>query len=84
MRPTERGDNLGFAEIIANQAKPFMGMKQPGLIQGHDAGSFLAAMLQRMQPKRRQRCGIAAIPHAEDAAFLMRLVILKSHGQRHG
>jgi hypothetical protein len=41
-------------------------------------------MLQSVQPKRCQGRGIAAIPHAKHPAFLMRLVILKSHGQRHG
>jgi hypothetical protein len=84
MRPAEGGNDLGLSEIIANQAKPLMGMKQSGLIQGYNAGGFLAAMLQGMQAKCGEGSSITAIPHAEDAAFLMRLVILKSRGQRHG
>jgi hypothetical protein len=60
-----------------------MGVEQPGLVQGHNAGGFLAAMLQRMQPKRGQRRGITAIPHAKHATFLMRLVILVLRGKRH-
>jgi hypothetical protein len=61
-----------------------MGMKQAGFIQGHNARGFLAAMLQRMQPKRGQRRSIATIPYAEDPAFLMRLVIIKLRDTRHG
>jgi hypothetical protein len=41
-------------------------------------------MLQRMQAKRGKCRGITAIPYAKDAAFLMRLVIVKLCDTRHG
>ena len=84
MWPAQRCNNLGFPEIIANQAKPLMGVEQPGLIQRDNARRFLAAMLQRMQPKRGQCRCVATIPHAEDAAFFMRLVILELCDTLHG
>ena len=38
---------------------------------GDDAGGFLAAMLQGMQPQNRQGAGIGMAVNAENAAFLM-------------
>ena len=45
-------------------------------IMRDDAGGLLAAMLQRVQAQGRDRRRIRDIPSAEDAAFLMRLVII--------
>ena len=42
----------------------------------HNAGGLLATMLQRVQAQGRDRRGIRHIPSTEDAAFLMRLIII--------
>ena len=39
-----------------------------------DAGGFLAAMLERVEPERDQRSGALHLGHAEDAALLAELV----------
>jgi hypothetical protein len=50
-------------------------------IKGHDAGRFLAAMLQGVEPKRRQRCGIRMAQNAEHAAFFMQRIIYPFMGR---
>ena len=44
---------------------------------GDDAGRFLAAMLQGVQPERRQRGRVGMAENAEDAAFLVQMVIVE-------
>jgi hypothetical protein len=44
---------------------------------GDDTGGFLAAMLQGMQPEHGIRGGIRISENAEDAAFLMQLVVVE-------
>ncbi len=44
---------------------------------GDDAGRFLAAMLQRVQAKRRQRRGFGMAEDAEHAAFLVQMVVVE-------
>ena len=43
-------------------------------VEGDDAGRFLAAMLERMQPQHRQGPGIGMAVNAEHAAFFMQRV----------
>jgi len=43
---------------------------------GDDAGRFLAAMLQRMQPECRQRSGLGMTEHAEYAAFVVEMIVV--------
>ena len=47
---------------------------------GDDAGGFLAAMLQGVQAERRQRGRFRMPENAEDAAFLMRVVVVERDG----
>ena len=44
---------------------------------GDDAGGFLAAMLQGMQPQHRQRAGIGMAENAEHAAFFMQGIVVE-------
>jgi hypothetical protein len=67
-------DNAGIAEIIPDQAHAAVGMKA-GVVETGNAGGFLAAMLQRMQAKRRNSGCIRHIPDAEDTTFLMQGII---------
>src|SRR5258707_1271296 len=43
-------------------------------VECHDAGGFLAAVLQRVQAERRDRGGVGMPENAEHAAFLMQAV----------
>ena len=49
-------------------------------VEGDDAGGLLAAMLERVQSKRRDRGGVRMIEHAEDAALLAQPVAIKIKG----
>ena len=50
---------------------------------GDDAGRFLAAMLQRVQPERGQRRRVGMAEDAEDAAFVVKMVRVGAAGRRH-
>ena len=50
---------------------------------GDDAGRLLAAMLQRVQPERRQRRRVGVAVHPEDAAFFVEVVQIEGIGRRH-
>ena len=52
-------------------------------VEGDDAGRLLAAMLQRVQAERRQRRRIRMAEDAEDAAFLVQLVVVEGNGIEH-
>ena len=43
----------------------------------HDAGGFLAAMLQRVQAERRDGGGVRMAEDAEHAAFLVQAVLVQ-------
>ena len=45
-------------------------------VEGDDAGRLLAAMLERMQAERRERRRVLVAEDAEDAAFLVELVVV--------
>ena len=45
-------------------------------IECGDAGGFLAAVLQRVQPQRHQRGSAFGTIHGKHAAFLMEMIIL--------
>jgi hypothetical protein len=47
---------------------------------GDNPGGFLPAVLQRVQAQRRDRGGVGDVPDSENAAFLMRLVIIDQIG----
>ena len=55
--------------MIADQPLAALGM-EPRAVEGDDAGRFLAAMLERMQPERDNRRGVGMVENAEHAALL--------------
>src|SRR5262249_17847917 len=50
---------------------------EPLAVEGDDAGGFLTAMLESVQTKRSNRCGIGMTENAEYAAFLAQAVAVK-------
>ena len=64
------------AEHIAHQPGMALG-DELALVEGDDAGRFLAAMLQGVQAQHRQGAGIGMAENAEHAAFLMQRVVVK-------
>ena len=71
--PRQAVDGRRLGEVIADQPLAALRM-EPGAVERDDARGLLAAMLQRMQPKRDDRGGIGVIEDAEDAALLARPV----------
>lgn len=69
-------DDRFIAEIIADQAQRAMVVKLTP-VGGNNAGGFLAAMLQGMQPKRSVGGGIDVTVNSKNPAFLVWLVIGK-------
>ena len=67
--------HLWSGEGIADQAAMPLGIKLAAVI-GNNASRFLPAMLQCMQAERGQRGGVTRAEYAEDATFLMQLVIV--------
>jgi hypothetical protein len=66
-------DDLAAGESVANKAKPALAV-EPGAVIGDNAGGFLAAMLERVQPKRRDGGGIGVAENAEHAALFAQRV----------
>src|SRR5690606_34294151 len=54
-------------------------VEQPAVVEADDPRRLLPAMLEGMQAECGQRRGVGRPPDAEDAAFLMRLVVIQSH-----
>src|SRR5208282_5049174 len=67
--PRKPIDGRGAGEMIAHQPLAALGV-EPRAVVGDDAGGFLAAMLERMQPKRDNRRGVGVVENAKDAALL--------------
>ncbi|MEJ0044546.1 MAG: hypothetical protein WDM81_21025 [Rhizomicrobium sp.] len=72
----ERAGGVLAAEDVADEARMPL-RDEMALVIGDDAGRLLAAVLERMQAKDRQRAGIGVAEHAEHAAFLVELIVLK-------
>ena len=51
-----------------------MGVELPTVVDDH-AGRFLAAVLEGMQAKRGMGGGVLVAMNAEDAAFLVKLIV---------
>src|SRR6185312_16473306 len=66
---------------VADQSEAPLGMEM-GAVKGDDAGGLLAAMLQGVQPQRRQRCRVVVPQDPEDAALLAQSVIAASAAGR--
>ena len=79
-------DRLLFREVVADQTETTLGMEARA-VEAHDAGRFLAAMLKRMEPERRQGRGILMADDAENPALLAQPVVrvrcLLEHVVRH-
>ena len=71
----QRCDDLGVAEIIADQAHAAMGVEARTVISDDPRG-LLAPMLQRVQTECGNGSGVGDVPDAEHAAFLMELVVV--------
>ena len=69
-------DNGTPSEMVANKPEASLGVEMVAVETG-DAGGFLAAMLERMQPERGQRCGVGVIEDTENAALLVQPVFLE-------
>ena len=63
-----------LGEMIADQPLAALGV-EPHAVIGDDARRFLAAMLQRVQPKRDNRRRVGMIEDAEHAALLAQPVL---------
>src|SRR3954453_3765433 len=70
-------DHLAAGEALADEAHAALGVETLAVV-GDDAGSFLAAMLERVQSERRNRRSIRVAEHAEYAALLTQPVIIKA------
>src|SRR5262245_3170343 len=70
-------DHLAPREALADEAHAALGMEALAVV-GDDAGGFLAAMLKRVQPERRDRCSVRVAEHAEDAALLTQSVVVEA------
>src|SRR5579883_2483648 len=85
---TDRGaarqavDDFLRAEIVADETRTAMRAELLAVI-GDDAGRFLSAVLQRMQPERRQGARVGVSPNPEDAAFLVETIRFRIAGRQH-
>jgi hypothetical protein len=75
LRAWKTRDHLGVTEVVAHQAETLVDMETLAIVAG-DASRLLAAMLQGMKTKGGDGRGVHCMPHAEDAAFLMHLVVV--------
>ena len=72
--PRQSVDGRAVGKVIADQ--PLAALRvEPGAVESDDAGGLLAAMLQRMQPKRNDRRRVGVIEYAKDAALLSQPVL---------
>src|SRR5947199_9122058 len=72
----EAFDHLAAGEGIADQAEPSFAVK-PGAIEGDDAGGFLTAMLQCVQPEGGNGGGFGVAEDPEHPAFLPERIALQ-------
>jgi hypothetical protein len=78
----QTAQNIGFREAIADQADMAFGEELPP-IKGNNAGRFLPAMLKGMQAESGQGRRVGMPEHAEDAALIMKVIVMRSVGD-HG
>jgi hypothetical protein len=71
----ERANHLVAVEIARDMSHRAMRVELVAVPAG-DAGGLLAAVLQGMQPERRQRRRLRVAEYAEDAALLVQLVVV--------
>src|SRR5205823_13072089 len=78
----EAVDDVARPEIVADQSRPAMRVELAAVI-GDDAGGLLAAMLQGMQPQRRQRGGVRMAVNPENAALFVEMIRVSAAGRQH-
>src|SRR5581483_9358747 len=69
-------DHLAAGEGVADQAEPTFAV-EAAAVEGDDAGGFLAAMLQGVQPERGDGGGLGVAENAEHAALFTERVSLE-------
>ncbi len=77
LRTLQLLDHAPVGECIADQPHPAFGV-EAGAIERGDAGSFLAAMLERVQAQRRQCRGVGMPEDAEHPALFAQAVIIET------
>ena len=75
--PAETRDDVGLAEVVADETKAPL-LVEAAAVVGHDAAAFLAAMLQGVQPERRDGRRVLMPEYAENAALLAEPVIAEA------
>src|SRR5947209_1141363 len=78
----EHAHHLVAVEIAGNVAHRAVRMKMLAVEAG-DSRALLAAVLKRVQPKRDEARRIVGTPDAENAAFLVQLVVVERVGRQH-
>src|SRR5215468_8182907 len=69
-------DDLAAGEIVADEAKPPLGMEALA-VERDDAGGFLPAVLESVQSERGNRSRIRVAEYAEDAALFTQPVVVE-------
>ncbi len=75
--PAETRDDVGLAEVVANETKAPL-LVEAAAVVGHDAAAFLSAVLQRVQPEGRDGRRVLMPEYAENAALLAEPVIAEA------
>jgi len=70
-------DYLPPRKGVGDQAEAAFGM-EPMAVERDDAGSLLAAVLERVQAERGDGGGVRMAENAEDAAFLAQPVVVQA------
>ena len=70
----EAVDDAGLVEVVADEAEVALGVELLAVV-ADDAGSFLAAVLQRVQAESGDGRGIGVPKNTEDPAFLAESVV---------
>jgi hypothetical protein len=72
-------DHRLAVQVVADLSEAAMGMELPA-VERDDAAGFLSPMLQGVQAERGERRGVGRAPDAENAAFLVQLVVVEGVG----
>ena len=62
-------------KVVADEAHAALGMELLAVV-GDDSARFLAAVLERVQAKGRDRCGFGVPKNTEDPAFLAESIVV--------
>jgi hypothetical protein len=73
-RAFEPVDDIRVVEVVADEAEVALDVELLAII-GDDAGRFLSAMLQGVEPERRDRCCVWMSEYTEHAALFAQPVV---------